>query len=348
MMQIGLFQIIVTIGLVVSFYPTCAQSQDSLILRLTQRGAAHFEAGQIDSAIHYYDRALNIDPKRSFVNYEKAYVLYESGRIQQALPYAKTASKVHSEDGLHGIMLLATIYDGLGEHNKAIKRLTKSTKRYGDYYLLWYNAGVSALRAEKFLDAETYFLNAIASKPDHADSHLAIARMMIAAKRKSEALYALSFFLMLEPTGSRAASAYNSIAWLFGLVAGHQKGELSEIDKPKNRDPQWLKGDFLIEVNKSALTLKNQYDGGSDHQALSESIQSVFLQMMDWQPEKTDGFFQNDLVPLFATIAASEHMEAFSHYIAQSSNDDSRQWVRVHYDAIEAFFTWLDTLDSVN
>ena len=138
--------------------------QNDSLRTIMERGIAYADNGQFDLSLLEYQKVFNEDPKNAWVNYEMALSHYYMGNKLRAEKFAKTAAKERSENGLQAIILLGAIYDERGEHNQSVKIYQKGLKSFGDYYLLWYNLGVTANTMQDFELAEEAFTSAIQNK----------------------------------------------------------------------------------------------------------------------------------------------------------------------------------------
>ncbi len=153
-------------------------------MEIMKRGIDHSEDGSYELALLEYQKALGIEPKSGFVNYEIALAHYQMGNKTKALEYAKKAVKEDSEHGVQATIMIGTVHDELGNYNESVKAFKKGIKKFGNYYLIWFNLGVTANTARDFDLAEEAFLASIANRLEHVNSHYGLASVMMRQNRR--------------------------------------------------------------------------------------------------------------------------------------------------------------------
>lgn len=335
--------------LLACFSVLCVAQEDS-VQSIMMRGIDYHDNGQYDLSLIEYQKAYNLEPKNAFVNYEMALSHYYLGNKTRAEKFAKTASNEASENGLQAIILLGAIYDERGDHKKSIKMYREGIKTFGDYYLLWYNLGVTANTMKDYALAEEAFLKAINNKLDHAGSHYALASIMMLQNRRIEALYPLYFFLMLEADTERSEMAFSDVVRLMqrGVVTKRdENGQLVielQVQNPDNQDDPMGAGDLFLSMQQAANS-NSENAGKSELEHFKTNTKDIFMFMNNQNFGDREDFFTTYYIPFFAEIAESNYYEAFVHYVRQSAYPDSQEWVMKHTDELGDFFDWLDNLE---
>jgi tetratricopeptide (TPR) repeat protein len=325
-------------------------AQEDSVQSIMMRGIDYHENGQYDLSLIEYQKALNLEPKNAFVNYEVALSHYYMGNKTRAEKFAKVASKEASENGLQAMVLLGAIYDERGEHKKSIKTYREGLKTFGDYYLIWYNLGVTANTIKDFELAEEAFLNSINNKLDNASSHYAMASIMMQQNRRVEAIYPLYFFLMLESDSDRSEMAYTDILNLMqrGVQTSRdEEGKMViqlQVLNPENQEDMMGSGDFYLSMLQAAATT-SEGEEKTPFQIFSDNSHDFFEYMARQDAGDREDFYTTYYIPLFNEIAQSKHFETFMHYISQSAYPENKTWVMSHTKELGEFFDWLDLLD---
>lgn len=324
-------------------------SQEDSLQSIMMRGIDYHENGQYELSLIEYQKALNLEPKNAFVNYEVALSHYYMGNKTRAEKFAKVASKEASENGLQAVVLLGAIYDERGEHKKSIKTYREGLKTFGDYYLIWYNLGVTANTMKDFELAEEAFLKSISNKLDNASSHYALASIMMQQNRRVEAIYPLYFFLMLEADSKRSEMAYTDILNLMqrGVQTSRDEdGKMViqlQVLNPQNQEDLMGSGDFYLSMLQASAATKEE--DNSPFEVFSSNSIDFFEYMAKQDAGERNDFYTTYYIPLFKKIAQSRHFDTFMHYISQSAYPESKTWIMSHTDELGEFFDWLDQLD---
>lgn len=328
--------------------PHTSSSQDSVMLEIMNRGIQHSERGSYELALLEYQKALDLEPKSGFVNYEMALAHYQMGNKTKALDFAKKAFKEESEHGVQATILMGTVHDELGNYKESVKVFKKGLKKFGDYYLIWFNLGVTANNARDFELAETAFQASIINRLEHVNSHYGLASVMMRQNRRVEALYPLAFFLMLEPNTERSVMAYQDVLRLMSRGVSMNAGDTGNINITLNvagdntEDKGYRSADLMMSMLQAARTLERGND--SDTEVFQNSTEQVFKYVADLELEQKD-IYTTYYIPLFSALATSEHFDTWSKYVTQQSDASSSEWVRTNQDELAKMFDWLEELN---
>lgn len=320
-----------------------AAAQDSLE-EIMERGIAFHEEGKYELSLIEYKKALAMEPKNAWVNYELGLSYYYLGNAAKAKKHAEVAAREKSEHGLQAVILLGTILDEEGEEKRSVKVYKKGIKQYGDYYLLWFNLGVTANAMGDYELAQEAFEKAVGNKLDHASSHYALASIKMIQGRRPDAMLPLYFFLLLEPTSERSQHACSDLMelWNQGITVNNDTSISLTVNPPEKGEEEGMQSaDFYITILAASGTLE-QNTGKSEFDLFRDHSKDFFNYLVNIDYGSRDDFWTRYYIPFFIRLGQSEHMDAFVHYISQSSNEESRHWVDKHTDELEEMFNWLD------
>lgn len=319
-----------------------AQNEPDSIPSIMDRGMALHDEGKYEMSLVEYRKALELEPKNGFVNYEMALSYYYLGDKVHAEEYAQTASKEESESGVQGVILLGSLYDEQGKGKKSIKTYKSAIKRFGDYYLIWFNLGVTYNGMGQHEEAAKAFENALANKLDHSSSHYALGTMKQVQGKRAEAMLPFYFFLMLEPDSDRSKQAVASLndLWSQGVSRDDDENVTISIGSVDDKDPMHMT-DMMISILESSDGLE-QNEGKSDFELYHAKTTSLFKHLAEIDLGNRDDYYTQYYIPFFNRIAESEHSVAFTHYVLHSLYPESRKWVELHTEQLESLFNWLD------
>lgn len=326
------------------------KAQQDSIQTIMLRGIDYSDRGEYELSLVEYQKAFNLEPKNAWVNYEMALSHYYMGNKSRSEKFAKTAAKEASENGLQAVILLGTIYDERGEHKKSIKTYQDGMKTFGDYYLLWYNLGVTANTMKDYALAEEAFVKAINNKLDNASSHYALASVMMSQNRRVEALFPLYFFLLLESDSERSEMAYTDIVRLMQRGVQTKRDEDGklvielQVLNPSDQQSPMGSADMFLSLIQAANSSK-EGEGKTDFELQMKNAQDFFKHMGELDMKGREDFYTKYYIPFFYAIANSEHFEGFYNYIAQRAYPECKTWVAKNTYELEVFFDWLDSLD---
>ncbi|MEZ4722836.1 MAG: hypothetical protein R2813_13265 [Flavobacteriales bacterium] len=301
------------------------------------------DEGKYELSLIEYRKALELDPKNTVLLYEMALSHYYLGERLKAEDFALQASKTSSETGMQAYILLGSIYDESGKPKKSINIYEKAIKEYGDYYLLWFNMGVTAMSMKDYDLAGEAFMHSANNRLDHANSHYALGSVMQIQSRRVEAMIPIYFFLLLEANTDRSVQAFTTLndLWKQG-VSSSESGVSIDLNEAtiKSRDPFGPAETLVSLIQAHELSVENE--GKTEFELYVEKLDRLFSLLPELDFGKRHDFYTQYYIPFFGTIAESEYMETFVYYITQSSFEESKQWVNSHTEELAAFFDWLD------
>jgi len=321
-----------------------ATAQDTAYVnQLMKAGIEHAKNGRHDQAIIEYAKALEEDPKNAFVNYEIALSNYYLQNNSGAVKYARAACKDESEVGVEATILLGTVYDKMGDSKKSVKAFKKGIKRFGDYYLLWFNLGVSANHMGDYPVAANAFEQTAIHRLEYLDAHYSLSAVKRKQRLFAEAMIPLYFYLLLDPNSDQSKMALRDIEKLKQLavrVDSVNKKEIT-IELSSDEGKSQSSSDFILAIVQASSGLD-----GYDTLALSDrfirDFKMIFGYLASIDHKKRDDIYTRYYIPMFAALAQTDHVKAFGNYITQSVDPQSAEWVKAHTEELSHLFEWLD------
>lgn len=313
---------------------------------LMRAGIEYHDEGDYDRAIECYEKALELAPDVPGIYYEMAFSYLYKGNPEEALRYSQEgidrASARGAKDELPGLYdLKGSALDDLGRREEAVEVYLEALDRFDvNNTRLYYNLGLTYYRMGERDKARDCLAQSLIDDPFHPASNLLLGKICYEQGRKSQSLYCLCYFLLLEPYTERAVEAYATIEQ---LMTGD--GEGIAISKT---------GTFTAADIMLSLLVSGFEDGVSETNSgerFIKKLESVFVsldkqrtpaikQAEDYRP--SDDLWWEFYVPFFARFAASEHFETFCRYIGMSVSPESMAWLNENGEKVEMMFEWLN------
>ena len=309
---------------------------------LVQRGIKYHDGGDYETAINYYQQAMELAPEHPVICYEMAFSYISMDEPQTALDLAERGiasalARNYTELIPTLLDLKGSALDNLGRSEEAVAVYLEAINTYGAANtLLYYNLAVSYYRVGKGPEAAEALLKGLTLNPNHASSNYLMGRLCMEAGKKTQALYALSYFLLLEPNTDRAGSSYTTILHMLA-----QEGEGIGVKDNGTFTP----GDMIISL---AFTLDEANAGKSGVEKTRAKLLYVFTALEEQKNSGKIGRAGGDelwwdfYAPFFNRIARSDYFNTFCRYIALSTDPEADHWIENGRDEIEGFFTWLN------
>ncbi len=302
-------------------------AQDAVVNGLIADGIKLYDNGDHKGAIGQYKKALLINPRSAYANYELASAYLAVKDYKNAIRYS---DKVITGNGGYvdqAYIVKGSALDLSGRPAEALKTYKKALQKYTANHLLYYNLALTAYNLKEFRDTEEALQKALKINPHHASSHLLLGNSMIRQDKKVKGILALYKFLLLEPKGNRAAVALKALDDQFKPG----KKTLDEADEFYTAEL------MLVPLGSAGANEANKHKAW--HMLFAEKTNSLFEILGDLKKDKK-GFWWNFYVDYFSTLARNGHTDAFSYYITQSKDDVYTGWMQSNLTKMETFSEW--------
>ncbi|NCD71854.1 tetratricopeptide repeat protein [Mucilaginibacter agri] len=309
---------------------------------LIKQGIELHNQGNYTEAINKFNEALKIEPENGYANYEMAFSYYALKKPDDAIGYLNKAIKTdNAKLKVAAYSLLASIYDDNKQPQKAIDTYNEAIKINPDYPQIYYNLGIAYSRAGKYPEAEQAAIDAIKHNPKDPSSQRLYGLVTFHQNKRVNALMGLCSFILLEPTGTRAAEAYGNIQHILqGGILKDANGNTSISLSPKDDQQTSTLNLSLSLIAQSASSKKL-----SSMDLLEYQLKNIFTMAGELAAKKTDKtFFDKFYVDYFYKLAQTNYMPAFAHTIALTDTKaNNATWGKQNTQQINDLGQWLQT-----
>lgn len=348
-----------------SFSISYAQDANQLL----QEGIAFHDAGKYDKALQKYEDALKLAPNSPVIYYEMSLTYFDKKDYKSAIKYSDKVIKSKSQSTVHAYVIKGSSLDMIGKTAKSIKLFESVIKEYPDNYLLHYNLALNYYKIGEFKKTEQSLMNAIGINPEHASSHLMLGYVEYDRGRKIPSMMAFNYFLLLEPTSKRAERAFEFLNKQ--LTSGVKKGKNNEITiNIGSKDDEFALIEMMMALTNAsgAMNLNKEIEKAVNEELEKEGNDSTKTQkvvILEETPTTEEGIFRNNTTkffgflngedqkdkkpniwwtlyaPLFHSLAESEHIETFCHWVSQKSNETSAKWIEENAEKVLELKKWI-------
>lgn len=334
-----------------------AWSPNPEVDELMRSGIEYHDGGDYDKAIECYERALNLAPDIPGIYYELAFSYLYKGNPEEALKHSQKGIDLalawNKESELPGLYdLKGSALDDLGRHEEAVEVYLDALNRFDmNSTRLYYNLGLTYYRMGERDKARDSLAQSLINDPFHPSSNFLLGKICYEQGRKSQSLYCLCYFLLLEPYTERSGEAYSTIEQLMSSdengIAVSDSGNFTAFD---------IMISLLFDENESSGTSpKSSGETDEDttpderfmkkldvffsagHAPLVQSLRRI----ESYHP--ADDLWWEFYVPFFFRLTKSEHFETFCRYIGMSVSPESMAWLNENEEKVETMFEWLNT-----
>lgn len=327
----NLQKLLIALALLSGFnYSAYAQSD------VIKQGIELQKQGKYAEAIAQYNEALKTDPENEYANYQIAVSLNSAKRPNEAIPHLdKAAKSTNTAISVAAYTLLAAIYDTRNDHQKAIDTYNTAIGINPNYPQIYYNLAIAQFGNQQYAEAELSAIEAIKKNPEHAGSQRLYALVTFHQNKRVNALLGFCSFILLEPTGPRAAEAYGNIQHII------QGGVLVD-GKGKNTAPLSAADQKLNQAITTAVQAgKAKHLTGND--LLAYQLKLIFTLAGETSAKQTgQTFYDHFFAAYFYKLAQSDNMPAFTRTITLSDKVlNSSSWAKEQPAQLTALNDWI-------
>lgn len=326
---------------VAAFFCFRVSAQNSnLASDLIKEGVDLHNQSKYTEAIVKYAEALKIEPENSYANYEMAFSLYASKKFTEAIPFLeKAVNATNKSVSVGAYCLLASIYDDGNQAQKAIDTYNAAIKIDPNYPQIFYNLGLAYFRNKQYLESENSAVEAMKHNPKSASSQRLYALVCFHQNKRGNALAALCTFLMLEPTGLRAAEAFTNIQRILkGGVLRDPNGKMTiQVSAADDKET----GSLNMTISIVAAEAQTPKLTGID--LLEEQFKNIFSIYGQLAEKKTDKtFFDKFFAEYLYKLVQSGNLPAFTRTASLSAfHDENAKWLKDNPGKLHDLAEWI-------
>ncbi len=310
-----------------------------------ETGIKLHDQGKYDDAIAKYQEVLTMSPANMTALYELAFSFAANKEFEKSLAAATRGIEYQSDLLPMFYDLIASAHDSMGEADKAIDAYRKGLQVVPDAAVLYFNMGVTYLESVKNADeARRAMEKAVALDPRQPEFHLMLGHVFQTSGYPAPAFLAFSTYLIEEPGGSRALSAY-------GFWRAILRGESSRTTRGGSAagDAQGAKTDegdfrpFEMAIANSEQTVIAEMDKGAEElPTLLAHVHRLMNTLVELPPaDDRAAFAAAYYLPFFRELKAKNYVEPWAYWSMQRAPVQGvREWLAAHPDQVREFVNW--------
>ncbi len=220
-------------------------------------GDLYYHIQKYENAIMCYDRSIDIDPNHTKTLYDKAQILHEIGRQDEAVDLCEKANRIESKNISKRKDLSLSLTDTGGylakskKYNESLELLNKAIELFPENFLAFINKSYVLSKLGRFTEALEVVNQALTIQPNNALALTNKSYFLSSLEKHPEALEAVNQALTIQPNNAVALS--NKASFLTKLNENQQALSLVEksIKLNKNSAEAWAaKGLILNNLGK--------------------------------------------------------------------------------------------------
>lgn len=176
------------------------------------------EQDRYEEALQSYKYAVQFRPRLAMAHLNMGLVLVQLGRKQEAIEAYKHCSsldgnrlkdiRLHENTKISALFNLGRIYADEGNHEKALEIYLDAVRKMPHHYQpqsLYNMIGEAYFKLNQIKEAEHWYKQSLAVKPDHIPAHLTYAKLLAKTNRIEEAE---QMFLLAKQIAPNDSSIY--------------------------------------------------------------------------------------------------------------------------------------------
>ena len=306
-----------------------------------KQGIDLVDAGKIDEGIALYKKALEIDPKNTFFNYELAYAYYLQQKYDKVITVLeKVKNNPDTFDQVFAV--LGNAYDISGDRDKALKTYKAGLKKFPNSGKIYLELGVVSMSEKEYEEALKYFEKGIRAEPTHPSNYYWASVFYSGSDVPMWGLIYGEIFLNLEQNTKRAETISKMMYKVYGdkisiTDSGGKKNasiKLNKFNNGKGFDSEFEMNAMLASFG---LLLDSTFTGMN-----LNGINKFRINFLDmwFSSEKTKNN-SNVLFDYHKTLKDKGLFEAYNYYLFAYGNiDEFNTWAAENKDKVKEFDDW--------
>ncbi|MGN6214006.1 tetratricopeptide repeat protein [Parafilimonas sp.] len=320
--------------------------------QLVNEGIKLHDAGKYAEAIAKYKEALTTDADHPAALYEMSYTYYISGVLDSAIVLDEKLLKMNIPDNTRKQVYvnLGSVYDDSKQPQQAIKTYKQGIKKFPDFYLLYFNLGITQYRNNDNENAMENFQKAVTLRPFHAGSNNGMYQIL-ADENKIPAVLTATMVCIAEKNTKRSVECAQFIQSAFAPTV--------KSDSAKKNMAIYIPSSSLSEAKENnfssaelGISLMAASPDIMDKLQLSTAVQKLKFQFdalcgfLDDKKQK--GFFWKFYAPFFSDIKKNNYTEVLVNLILQNTENESALWVTTNETRVSEFYGWVSKYNWPN
>ncbi|MDM1408451.1 tetratricopeptide repeat protein [Myroides sp. DF42-4-2] len=325
---------------------TLSLSAQNQLEELLKEGLAFQQEGKYDQAIERYKKMLDLDPHSSSGHYEIAKSYMYQGNYDLAIEHSQRTIDLGGRLVIPAVVVKASSLSNLNQVEEAIALLEDAVENRNADAMVYYNLAIAYKKVKKIEEAEQALHSGIYENPMHASSHFMLALMQAEKGKRTEAMLAGYFFLLLETNTARTIKMEQLIKSLY--TAGVAEGESAKKKKNVNLTltrqamaSKFLTVEMALSLSAATAISETNTTKGDAFYANTTRFLELISEVKRPAEQVEHDLEWNFYVPFFSELYQKKHSDVFCNYISQMKPGGNRRWIDRHIDQVRIFEQWV-------
>lgn len=318
---------------------------------LINEGIKLHDEGKYAEAVALYKEALAVAADYPRALYEMSYTYYIAGNYDSAI-FTGTRlldiKKVPDDILRNEYVTLGSVYDENKQPDKAMKTYKEGIKKFPDFYLLYFNLGITQYLQNQNKEALANFQKALTLKPLHAGTNFGTYKIL-ADDNKVPAVLAAAMVCIAEQNTKRSVECATFIQnALTPNVKSDSNNKNVTIYIPSSFLSNAKENNFSgAELGLSLMAVSPTDSGEIDNSLqLNTVVNKLSFQLQGLcgflEPgKKNKGFYWKFYAPFFYDLKQNDYSDVLVNLILLNTERTSKNWISDNQTKVNAFYDWL-------
>lgn len=295
--------------------------------KVLKEGIELYDDEKYEKALDLFNTVPDGDTNYFSVQYEKALCYIKLENYDKAIDLSRKLIAEGTRE-ISQYNLLGMALDALKKKDEALKTYNEALSKYPYNSSLLLNKGIVYEIAGDFKNAFETYKELLNVSPMYPSAHLHLAQMAEKEGKLTQAIMAYTFFLILEPTGSRSNTVLGELNRLCNKSSNNVGTSNTGVF-----DNEFEDLDFLIN-NQVALNDKYKVPGKLKY-PINKQLYLVLEKTASLKQE-SNGYFSKYYLPFFSDFLKNQSYEDLSLLMVASSDiEDIAKMVKKKIDNLK-------------
>ncbi|MEM9057084.1 MAG: hypothetical protein AAGD86_06385 [Pseudomonadota bacterium] len=311
-----------------------------------ERGIVFNELGDFTAAMDEFSAVLAANPDNVDALYEAALTRYATRDFRECADLAGRGAALASPRKAAFELLLGNALDETGATDHAVAAYRRSIALDGSDYLAHFNLAVTLARANDTVAARRSVQRGLTLKPQHASSHLLLARLYHYDGFRVPAILAYARFLELEARTERSAEAADALQTLLATGASVSRTDAQVTLSLLQANPDVSEGNFK-EIDLALSVLQGLQKSGdearpNEAEQIAERFGLLFGMLSDTHRDGGNaGFAWEFYAPYFAAIETMDFTRLVTYFTLRArAIPEVDTWLDDNHGKVNRFLAW--------
>lgn len=322
---------------------TFTYAQDSRAI--VREGVELHDAGDYKGAMKKYKEVLKKEPNNLFALQEASNTALSLKEYKECIAYSnKLIVSDHAEATMRGYMNKGTAYDLMKDYKNSVEAYQEGIRKYPDEYLLYFNLGVTYLKAENLQKAKESLLESLYRNPEHASSNYMLGYADYLLQNRVRSMLALYYFLMLEPSSERSNFAFSILIEQMSKGVEKENDQKININIASDRDTSdpFSNVDFFLSIlAASTFTEENQSKSNFDKFYSYANGLATYISESSTKDGKHSPYVQL-YVRFLSELKNKDLLKTYCYNISGHFFDESNKWLKNNDAEVSKLYNWFN------